>query len=345
MIIFENFLDWAESRFPGEVRVSGNEVQINSIFTEKPDRDHKLWCNPYGGKNQREHGVFHCWKTDRHGSLVSLVMLVDKCDYDVAVGILGGEETAIRDLEKQLEEFWAKKDEKPVEVAEEKPVLELPSFSCPIAELPSFSRHRVKAELYLVNRKLPTEDLLICTRGRYRERIIIPYYNREHELIYFNSRYIGDKENMVRYLGPPKEAGVGKNDVLYIPKWAPDGEKLYLTEGEFDALSIYYSGIIQREKIYAAAFGGKNLSDKQLGMIQHHQICLCLDSDTAGKLGLKKMVEKLRARGIPLTFVRPPKQYKDWNKMLVEVGHKILLHYLRTYEKPMTDMYLLNLLD
>jgi hypothetical protein len=272
-------------------------------------------------------------------------MLVDKCDYDVAVGILGGEETAIRDLERRLEEFWSQKEE-PIEAAVvETPKLEIPPFTYPLNELPSFSRNRVQAELYLVNRKLPTEDLLVCTRGRYRQRIVIPYYDKDHNLIYFNSRYIGDNPDIVRYLGPPKGIGVGKDDVLFMPEWAPEGVTLYLTEGEFDALSIYYSGSVQGEKIYSAAFGGKNLSDKQIVMLQPYKICLCLDSDTAGRKGLSKMVEKLRSRSIPLTFVRPPQKYKDWNRMLVEVGHKILVHYLRTYEKPMTEMYLLNLLS
>jgi len=65
---FDTFVDWAESRF-GDIIVSYPEVKINSIFKDN-DQDHKLWCNPDGGKDNIELGVYHCWKTggNRHAS-------------------------------------------------------------------------------------------------------------------------------------------------------------------------------------------------------------------------------------------------------------------------------------
>ena len=76
-IDFDTFVNWAENRFD-KIQVKGKEVCLNSIFAENDSKFH-LWCNPYGGKHERTFGVFHCWKTDRKGSLVSLVMEVDKC--------------------------------------------------------------------------------------------------------------------------------------------------------------------------------------------------------------------------------------------------------------------------
>ncbi len=58
---FDSFRQWAEDRFNGDILVKGNEIRINSIFTE--DHKHHMWCNPYGGKHQREDGCYRCWKT------------------------------------------------------------------------------------------------------------------------------------------------------------------------------------------------------------------------------------------------------------------------------------------
>lgn len=86
-IDMQTFVDWATKRF-NSVQVSGNEVRLNSFFASN-DSKHHLWCNPAGGKNNRPYGVYHCWKTDNKGSLVSLVMQVDKCGYKTALQTLG----------------------------------------------------------------------------------------------------------------------------------------------------------------------------------------------------------------------------------------------------------------
>lgn len=341
MIDFDKFVDWAESRFDSVI-VHGNEVQINSIF--KDDNDHKLWCNPKGGKKQRENGVFHCWKTDTKGSLVTLVMMVDSCDYETALQTLGGENVILRNLENKLKEFFEKKYSEPEE-EEDEPIpttLALPPYTKLISELPPVNFHRVQAEVYLFNRKLPIEGLMICTGGgKFRQRVVIPYYDRDGKLIYFNGRYIGTLPNIPKYRGPAKELGVGKEDVLYLPEWPEAGSKIYLCEGEFDALSIYISG---GKKLYAGAFGGKNLSDKQVEMLRSYRPVLCLDTDKAGKEGLTSMAMKLRAKGLPPTFVRPPKIYKDWNAMFQKVGGEGLVYYIQKNEKPLDDLALMRLL-
>jgi len=344
----EKFIEWCENhedRF-GQIIVHGNEVRLNTIFptpSGREDHDHVLWCNPYGGKKNANCGVFHCWKSGAHGSLISLVMLCDSCDFETAAEILGGQNVILRNLEKKLKEFFENRDKKQEE--EVANTLDLPPFSSLITELPVYNYHRVQAEVYLFNRKLPTDGLYITTGGgQYRHRIIIPYF-RDNKLIYFNSRYIGNLNNIPKYLGPDKRLGVGKDDVLYLPKWPKPGNKLYLTEGEFDALSIYYSGQSIKKDLYSGAFGGKNLSDKQVEMIRAYHLVLCLDTDAAGKEGLGKMAQTLQTKGLAATFVRPPKIYKDWNGMLQKVGSEALVYYLLKNEKPLNDIALLRLLS
>jgi hypothetical protein len=337
----EKFIDWAESHFDSVI-VHGNEVHLNSIFTD--DKKHKLWCNVKGGKKGQP-ACFHCWKTGTKGTLISLVMLVDQCDFETAVETLGGGNILLRNLEQQLKEFFHNKySPKAVEEEEEvSTTLAFPPYTRLITELPSYNFHRVQAEVYLFNRKLSINGLMIATGGTYRHRIIIPYYDREGKLIYFNCRHMGNKEP--KYLGPPKELGVGKDDVLYVPVWPSADNKIYLTEGEFDAQSIYCSGQKTGQMLYAAAFGGKNLSEKQTEMIRPYQPVLCLDTDKAGKEGLAKMGMVLRANGMRPQFVRPPKIYKDWNAMLQKVGSEGLVYYLLKNEKPLSEEALLRLLS
>lgn len=318
---FDSFLNWAESRF-SDVVIKGNEIKINSIFCE--DYKHHLWCNPNGGKNSLPYGVYHCWKTDNKGSLISLVMQVDKCSFEDALEILDTPNHRIEDLEKQVLEIFNKNKKEFIEF--EKTNLELPEGSYNFEDLPSSNYFRKSAEEYLNNRKIKCDNLLVCTKGNYKNRIIIPYYNKNKKLIYFNSRSIGDSK--LRYLGPPKELGIGKSDVLYVPEWPNEGEKLYMTEGEFDALSLRQCGY------YSAAFGGKVLSDAQCEIIKHYIPVLCLDADRAGADALPKMGDVLLRKGFKkIYYVRAPKEHKDWNSMLQNDGEKIIRVYIKNNEK------------
>lgn len=321
---FDKFVKWAKSRFGEDnILVKGKEVRINSIF-DKNDENQHLWCSPDGGKKKRKFGVYHCFKTDQKGSLVKLVQIVDSCDREDALVTLDGR-TSIRDLEKKLEELF--QDEEPVIAPPPKDDLTLPIGCDLISSLDSGNWWRKKAEEYLSGRKLPIDGLYICTEDRYKARIIIPYYDRTGKLIYWNARHIG--KSKCKYLGPPKEVGVGKEDVVFMAgKWPKPGETIYLCEGEFNAISLKLC------ELNAAACGGKNMSDKQALMIADYNIVLCLDRDKAGRQGTTKMTSMISSvetikKGEKLSYVIPPIGYNDWNEMLVKLGPVMLYHYIQ----------------
>jgi DNA primase len=329
-IDFDSFVSWCEDRFPGDVIIKGKEVRINSIFS--PDNKQHMWCNPYGGKHHRDDGVYRCFYTDRKGTLVGLVMEVDNCSYEEAKELLSGN-TPIRILEEELDKFF---QEKEVVVPEEVKI-KLPPYTYLITGLPKSSLLRMEAEDYLANRKLPTEGLYVCSTGDYKNRIIIPYYDAKGRLIYFNGRNMSDKG--LRYLGPEKEIGVGKGDVIYAACWPSKCSKIYLTEGELDALTLKICGF------NGMACGGKTLSDKQIEFIRNYKICLALDEDEAGFNGVIEMGKKLILNQISdVTFVRPPLGLKDWNKMLVKFNTEIIMAWIDQYEKPFDDFATLTLL-
>lgn len=334
MIDFESFVQWCEERFPGEVVVKGKEVRINSIF--EPDNKHHMWCNPYGGKHHRDHGVYRCFKSDKKGTLVGLVMEVDNCSYEEAREILSGN-TPIRILEDELDKFFKEKEY--IEAHPEEIKIKLPEYTYLITGLPKSSLLRMEAEDYLAKRKLPIDGLYVCSTGDYKNRIIIPYYDAKGKLIYFNGRSMLDRKDILRYLGPEKEIGVGKGDVIFATSWPKKGEKIYLTEGELDAISLKVCGF------NGMACGGKTLSDMQVEYIRDYRICLALDEDAAGLSGVMEMGRKLFANQISeITFVRPPVGLKDWNKMLVNFSAEIVQTWIKEHEKPFDDFTTLSLL-
>lgn len=319
-IDFDAFVDWCESRFY-DVVISGDEVQINSIFKET-DQDNKMWCRP----NLYDFGVYHCWKSDKSGSLTALVMQVDHCDFQTAVEILNGEEP-LEYLYEEVEKFFTKQEEVKVEIIETK--LQLPANTHLISDLPDWNPDRKKAEQYLKSRKLPIDDLYLCLKGKYYNRIVIPYYDLDDKLIYYNCRALND-EMVPKYRGPPKELGIGKGEVIYMPKWPPSKAKLYLTEGEFDALTLYQCGV------YAAALGGKSLSPTQHKVVRNYSPVISVDNDDAGKQAYSKIANELFGT-VSVAYVRPPKGYKDWNAFLVAHNTELIVDYLDKFEKPYTE--------
>lgn len=323
MIDFDSFVEWCESRF-NRVEVKGNEVKVPSIFTE--DTKTHLWMNPKGGVHHRDDGCYRCFYTENKGTLVGLVMLVDSCTYEEAKEILSGH-TPIGVLEDKLEEFFKEKELQ--EEFKKEIKLKLPEHSVLITDLPS-CRLKTDAETYLIKRKLPVESFYVCSKGNYVNRIVIPYFDVKGSLIYFNTRNMRD--NGLRYCGPDKELGVGKSDVLYAPKWPNKKSKIYLTEGEFDALTLCVCGF------NGIACGGKVLSDKQILLIKDYKICLALDEDASGLFGLKIMAAKLVNYQVSdITYCRPPKGIKDWNKMLVMFKPEIVQGYINSHEKNFDD--------
>jgi len=333
---FDKFLNWAESRFDGDVIVKGDEIKLNSIFCD--DYKHHMWCNPEGGKHNRANGVYHCWKTDEKGSLPSLVMQVDKCTYEEALDTLDQGDVSLIEMEKKLEQMFA---QKPVGIPaiEEDKIIKIPAHTHLITSLPEDNFFRTEAESYLKGRKISPDGLMVCVDGDdYHYRIMIPYYNREGKLIYFNGRYIGNSKYILRYRGPEKDIGVGKGDVVYMPHWPKPGERVYLVEGEFDAMSICEA------KLHGGALGGKNLEEAQsrvwATMLKSYKITLCFDNDKSGEGAISKIGDFLTTQGFSeIRYVRPPTEFKDWNEMLQAMGPVVLNAYITKMEKPYDEFY------
>lgn len=339
---FDLFQEWAIDHF-GEANIKirntahGVEICTHSPWSEakigKVDNKFHLWMSPSGGKSAHpEHGSFRCWLTDRMGSLVRLVAETDRISFEEAEDRICGA-SSLRALEQRVHEFFGHKEEVEAmsEAVEVKPTtVELPPFAFLIDKMAPTHFMRSKARQYLSKRKIPTEGLYVCVAGDYVNRIVVPYYNADGELIYYNARLMSDKKDVLRYMKCPAEI-VAQENVLYMTEWPKPGSKVYTMEGEFDAKTMQISGLV------GCACGGKFMSDAQIELIRGYEPVLAFDADGAG---LKAMIDTgmaLLEKGFPkVSFVRPPAVYKDWNKLLVERNAETIRAYINRYEKPFT---------
>jgi DNA primase len=327
-ICFETFLEWAEDKF-GDIKVKGNEIRACSIFhPTDSDTKYRLWMSPSGGKHGREHGVYHCFDTDRKGTLLGLIMMIEKCPFEDALEIAGGT-TLTADLEGQIDAFFANKEDTVEEIENS---ICLPDDCYYIDEVKDNNRTAIEAAMYLETRKIPTEGLMVCLYGEYRDRIVIPYYDRDRELIYFNSRTLIDKDWIPKYKGPPKEIGVGKEDVIYMQHWPELGSKIYVTEGEFDSIVLRICGF------NAAACGSKNLSETQINYLRDYDVIIALDQDKAGQKALITWYEQFKDNGInEFSYVSPPKGFKDWNQLYEKTDIAIVRAFVNKERKNFSE--------
>jgi len=337
---FDLFYEWSKQKF-GEHNIKlrntahGTEICTNSPWSEnklgKTDNKFHLWMNPSGGKSKHpEFGSYRCWLTDQMGSLVGLVSELDKVDWEEAEYRIS-EGSSLRDLEEKVHDFFNQSNNIAIhEDKEEKVDLQLPPHSYLIsAEYPHHFMKK-KAEQYLSARKINYEDLYVCVSGEYKNRIVIPYYDESSNLIYYNARSITDQKNTLRYMKCPTSV-VDQKNVLFMTNWNCLGEKLFIMEGEFDALTIKQAGL------NACACGGKFLSETQIDLIKDFVPVLAFDSDEAGLEAMLNIGDNLLSKGFKeIYFVRPPKIYKDWNGLLVNKNLETLVSYVNKYIKLFT---------
>lgn len=341
---FDLFLQWAKDYF-GESNVKlrntshGTEICTHSVWSErklgKTDTKYHLWMNPSGGKSEHpEFGSYRCWLTDEMGSLIKLVSQLEGMDWEEAEArITGG--SSLRDLEQKVHDFFGHKENiveivKVNEVEKTKPLVEIPASSFLIEKMGNhFMGHR--ASMYLKERKIPIDGLYVCIAGEYKNRIIIPYYNKNKELIYYNARLMSEKKDVLRYMKCPTNI-VDQKDVLFMTQWPKKGSKIYIQEGEFDAKSLELCGLV------GCACGGKFMSDNQIELIRDYVPVLAFDADNAGLEALINIGKSLLEKGFPsVYYIRPPSAFKDWNKFLVDRNAATINAYISKYEKPFTD--------
>jgi hypothetical protein len=137
-------------------------------------------------------------------------------------------------------------------------------------------------------------------------KLVIPYKDKEGELIGFAARNIfyKDSDNYGKYL---YTKGLSKSETLFNIHTAK-GKDLLVVEGLFDCLHASTKGVSN-----VVALGGTSFNNKQLELIQSkgiEKLAICLDQDNAGKEAtqrIKDIVSKAHSN-IELKGVTLPKK-------------------------------------
>lgn len=206
-----------------------------------------------------------------------------------------------------------------VEVAET--VVELPKEFKPLATAAKDSVYANRVRNYLYNRGLSDIDFLrynigYCMTGQYKDRVIIPSYNRSNSLNFFVARSL-DPNAYAKYSQP----SASKDKIIFWENLINWNEPLILCEGAFDALAIRRN---------CTCLLGKQISSALMKKIIENpvpDIYLILDQDAR-----KAAVSHCRTfldMGKRVFFVTPPK--KDPS----ETGFKLMTTILQEAE-PLT---------
>jgi len=140
-----------------------------------------------------------------------------------------------RETIEQVREILGDEDIKQYKHTESVTTLHLPPEYQPLWK-PVKSYSYLHAISYLKERGITTEDILryrmgYCESGTYKNRIIVPSYDANHQLNYFTARSY--YEGSMKYKNPP----VTKNIVCFenMIDWT---EPVILCEGMFDAIAL-----------------------------------------------------------------------------------------------------------
>jgi DNA primase len=152
-------------------------------------------------------------------------------------------------------------------------------------------------KIYKMFPEILTKSGLVNDKGNiifYKHRIMIPYLYND-DIVYIRGRYFDDAgnssaEGMMKYLGVRNDPiAVNSPKRFYntnVIRRMIKGDKLYIVEGEFDALAIETMGFNS-----IAIPGAGNLPhEKKFKKLKDYKIIICGDNDVAGN----NLVEKLK---------------------------------------------------
>lgn len=261
------------------------------------------------GYNSELH-IFHCWKCKYKGFVTRLIS-----DF----GSLDEVEKAKLIFPKSPKHTVANTVKEKPQVKED-PTCKLPDGFIPLTERKS-SNYYKRAIRYLFNRKVDWDTIKKYNIGYTEEgprkfRIIIPSYNKENQINYYEARsYISSVKPT--YLKPDSP---NKEDIIFNVKNINFNFPVYLVEGVFDMFPVPNS----------VPLLGKTISDLLLDKLVENQtkVIICLDEDA--KKDAYNLYYRLDGLGLDVYYVEIK---NDIAKFYELYGREELVKMLRGHKK------------
>ena len=152
--------------------------------------------------------------------------------------------------------------------------------------------------------------LACCRVGRWKQRVIIPVFDKNFKLLGWQGRAIVEPKKAPRYLTSHEQV---KRTVFNLQNVNKGGEILYICEGPFDAMKLDYFG---KPRIRATCSFGVTVTMEQIQLLSElcskfSKVILMFDNDSAGTTGGFNLSDWLSF----IEFANLPEDHKDTDKM------------------------------
>ena len=288
---------------------AGREFRVNSIFTA--DEKQKLYIN-------LDTGLWTDFKSGEKGNFFQLVSHIENVPYTSARAFI---KRLAFDMGATLFDVSTLNVEnKKIEVertiaGDVKDFLEVH----PKTDIASPHPLRRLAANFALSRKLGAFKFYVGNKGRYFQRIIIPYMDKD-EPFYFQARTLVNRDP--KYLNPSKGLyGIKTSEILYpYDRTMPT---VIVAEGPLDAMTLRAAGF------NATCTQGCKMSTVQAKELKDKRVVIAYDNDESGREGFSEAKKRLLTqRNTQLYHLSPPKEFKDWNDFWVSTNPDTFQSYV-----------------
>ncbi len=155
----------------------------------------------------------------------------------------------------------------------------------------------------------------------FNDRIMVPIFDQNNNLIAFSGRVSINNNSETKYLNSPTTIAFKKSEILYnTNNLDKECDTAYLVEGFFDVFSLDAIGIKNPLATMGTSFGNDQI--KLLKSKNIKNIVLCLDNDNAGQTAEYEIAKLLTANNINIFSLNEHSfEYKDFNEFLINDEH------------------------
>jgi DNA primase len=248
---------------------------------------------------------YHCFNCGESGNFYKIYSLVKGLSYDEAVAELNKWESVQNRLKQDRNKIKAEKKKEEFNFNH---ILD-DCYSLTSSTDSIIGRRYIQElEKFYCNRNVPLNyDIFVAYKGEYKSRFIIPLYNENDNIIYFQGRRIPKTLKYPKYKNPavPKE--------LIIPNWHRFDLSMpvVIAEGLLDSYMLGTQG---------TSCLGKEISEDflyELFKICKERPIVALDNDEEGHKALLRFLKKNKYARKVKYFIYPSdfEKYKDLNNI------------------------------
>lgn len=163
---------------------------------------------------------------------------------------------------------------------------------------------------------------------KFFNRLMIPICNKKGDIIGFGGRILTDDKQSPKYLNSPATLAFNKRENLFGIEYLYNMKSKYviLCEGYMDVISLHQAGFNN-----AVASLGTAFTKEQAKLLHQYTdiVCICYDSDKAGRTATEKACKILSQEGLQVVVMNL-KQEKDPDDFIKQYGKDAFIQKIKT---------------